>query len=131
MGEFYNSAEAEQSVSVEGQDYYTSQSVPMIILVGSHTSGFPEIFAASLQAESRAVIVGDITPGEIETTSSFYLPDGSRVFVETTSFRLPNGTELGSTGVQPDILLDEGWDDILPTNDPVLEQAIETLGVDE
>jgi carboxyl-terminal processing protease len=131
VGEFYNSAEAEQAVSVEGQDYYTSQSVPLIILVGSHTSGFPEIFAASLQAESRAMIIGDITPGEIETTSSFYLPDGSRIFVETTSFRLPNGTELGSTGVQPDILLDAGWDDVLPTNDPVLEQAIETLGAEE
>ena len=131
VGEFYNSTQAEQSVSVEGQDYYTSQSVPLIILVGSHTTGSPEIFAASLQAGSRAVIIGDITPGAIETTSSFYLPDGSRVFVETTSFRLPNGTELGSTCVQPDIRLDAGWDDILPTNDPVLDQAIETLGAEK
>jgi carboxyl-terminal processing protease len=131
VGEFYNSANQEQSVTVTGQDQYSSQSVPLIILVGSHTNGFPEIFAASLQANNRATVVGEATPGEIETTTSFYLPDGSRLFVETTSFRLPNGIDVGSTGVEPNVQLDAGWDDVLPNNDPVLDQAVEILGTEK
>lgn len=130
-GEFYNSAEQQQTVTVEGQDLYTSQSVPLIILVGEHTSGFPEIFAASLQAGKRATIIGEATPGDIETTTSFYLPDGSRVFIETISFRLPNGAEPGNTGVQPDIKLDQGWDDVQLDNDPIINQAVELLGTDK
>jgi carboxyl-terminal processing protease len=131
VGEFYTSAEERQIVSVTGEDLYTSQSVPLILLVGSHTSGFPEIFAASLQAENRAMVLGENTPGEVETTTSFYLPDGSRLFVETTSFRLPNGVEIGTTGVQPDIRIDAGWDDVLPDDDPVLDRAIELLSSDK
>jgi carboxyl-terminal processing protease len=131
VGEFYNSADQQQSVTVEGQDQFRSQSVPLVILVGSHTTGFPEIFAASLQAGKRAMVIGEATPGEIETTTSFYLPDGSLVFVETTSFRLPTGSEVGRTGVQPDLQLDAGWDDVNTENDPVLDQALEALGTDK
>jgi C-terminal processing protease CtpA/Prc len=75
----------------------------------------------------RATIVGATTPGSIETTSSYYLPDGSRIFVETTSFVLPNGEQIGTDGVQPDVQVEAGWDEILPDTDPVLEAAIETL----
>ena len=75
----------------------------------------------------RATIVGTITPGSVETTSSYYLPDGSRIFVETTSFVLPNGDEIGASGVQPDIQVEAGWDEILPDADPVLEAAIKAL----
>jgi carboxyl-terminal processing protease len=131
VGEFYNSADQQQSLTVEGQDQFNSQSVPLIILVGSHTTGLPEIFAASLQAGKRAVVIGEATPGEIETTTSFYLPDGSLVFVETTSFRLPTGVEVGRTGVQPDVQLDAGWDEVQPDNDPVLDQALEILGTNK
>lgn len=128
VGEFYNSAQQKQTVTVEGEDLYSSQSVPLIVLVGSHTSGFPEILAASLQANQRAVIVGEPTPGAVETTGTFYLLDGSRIFVETTSFRLPNGDEIGNTGVLPDVLVEAGWDEVLPTDDPVFLTALQVLG---
>jgi len=131
VGEFYNSAKQKQTVAVQGQDLYSSQSVPLIILVGQNTSGFPEILAASLQANERAKIIGAVTPGAVETTTSFYLPDGSRIFVETTSFRLPNGDEIGNSGVRPDVLIEAGWDEVLPNNDPVLLSALQLLGVDK
>src|SRR5688572_1012772 len=127
IGEFYN-REGKQLLQVKGQDVFASQSIPLVILVGQNTQGFPEIFAGSLQMHERATIVGASTPGSIETTSSYYLPDGSRIFVETTSFVLPNGDEIGTTGVEPDVQVEAGWDEILPGTDPVLEAAIETLG---
>jgi len=126
IGEFYNRLDSE-TARITGRDLFGSQKVPLVILVGQNTSGFPEILAASLQGYDRAIVIGETTPGSIETTTSYYLPDGSRIFVETTSFRLSNGEDLGNNGVKPDFLVEAGWDDILPSNDPVLDKAIEIL----
>ena len=128
VGEFYNSAKQKQEVNVKGQDTLGSQTIPLIVLVGQNTVGFPEIFAASLQASHRAKIVGAATPGSIETASAFYLPDGSRIFIETTSFRLPNGDEIGNSGVKPNVTIEAGWDQVIPNADPVLDKAIELIG---
>ena len=127
VGEFYNSAKQRQVITINGQDQFSSQSVPLVVLVGQNTSGWPEILAASLQAGDRAEIVGANTPGAVETTASFYLPNGSRVFIESASFRLPDGEELGTNGVNPDVQIDAGWDEVLPDSDPVLEAAVELL----
>jgi len=126
MGEFYN-REQKQVVEVKAQDSFGSQKVPLVILVGQNTSGSPEILAGSLQMHKRATVIGETTPGAIESSSSYYLPDGSEAFVETTSFVLPNGDELGTTGVIPDIALQQGWDEVLPNKDPVLDRAIQYL----
>ena len=126
MGEFYTRND-QQSIKVEGQDVFGSQDVPLVVLVGQNTSGTPEILAASLQAHERATVIGEKTPGSIEGASSFYLPDGSELFIQTTSFMLPNGQEVGTEGVLPDVAVEAGWDEVHPNNDPVLEQAIEHL----
>ena len=126
IGELYNRNE-EQPVQVTGQDIAGSQTMPLVILVGRNTGGFAEILAASLQSYKRAVLVGEQTSGDIETQSAFFLPDGSRFFIDSTSFRLSNGDEIGNTGITPDTVVDAGWDEILPNNDPVLDQAVELL----
>ena len=126
VGEFYNTKE-EQVLNIKGEDQFSSQTVPLIILVGENTSGFPEILAAGLQGGSRAHIVGANTPGAIETTTSFYLPNGALIFVESTSFRLLNGEEIGNSGVKPDVEVEAGWDEVLPNADPVLEAAVKLL----
>lgn len=123
LGEFYN-RENQQTITVTGQDVNGSQDVPLVILVGENTTGLPEVLAASLQAQGRATVLGETTPGAVETASSFYLPDGSQAFIESTSFHLPNGDEIGTTGVVPDISMDLGWDEVLPDRDPVLDRAI-------
>jgi carboxyl-terminal processing protease len=127
IGEFYNRANETQALTIQGDDYLSSQTVPLVILIGSNTSGSPEILAASLQAAERAAVVGESTSGSIEITEAFYLPDGSRIFIETASFRLANGADLGNDGLQPDVVLEQGWDDVQPSDDPVLEKAIEIL----
>src|SRR6476620_634069 len=126
LGEFYN-RDKKQAVEVKGQDVFGSQKVPLIILVSQNTTGFPEILAASLQMHKRAVVIGETTPGAVEASTPYYLPDGSEAIIETTSFVLPNGGEVGTTGVVPDISLQQGWDDVVPNNDPVLDRAIQYL----
>jgi carboxyl-terminal processing protease len=127
MGEFYT-RNGKQLVQVKGQDVFGSQKVPLVVLVGQNTSGTPEILAASLQMHKRATVIGEKTLGSIEGATSYYLPDGSELFVQTTSFVLPNGNDVGTEGVIPDVLVEAGWDDILPDSDPVLDKAIEHLG---
>ncbi len=127
IGDLYNRTQ-QQTISVQGQDVVGSQTIPLVILVGKNTNGFSEIFAASMQLKKRAALIGEQTPGKVETQSAFYLPDGSRIFVETTSFRLSNGAEIGTTGVMPDVKVAASWDQVQPDNDPVIEQAVKVLG---
>jgi carboxyl-terminal processing protease len=126
IGEFYN-RNNKQVVEVKGQDVSGSQKVPLVILVGQNTTGFPEILAASLQMHKRATVIGETTPGAIEAATPYYLPDGSEAIIETTSFKLPDGGDVGKTGVVPDIPLQQGWDEVLPNDDPVLDRAIQYL----
>lgn len=126
LGEFYTRKD-KQLVQVEGQDVFGSQDVPLVVLVGQNTNGTPEILAASLQMHDRATVIGEKTPGSIEGATSYYLPDGSELFIQTTSFMLPNGVEVGTQGVLPDVAVEAGWDEVHPNNDPVLDQAIEHL----
>jgi carboxyl-terminal processing protease len=130
VGEFYN-VKQEQLLNITGEDQFSSQTVPLIILVGENTTGFPEILAAGLQGGGRAEVVGTTTPGAIETTTPFYLPNGALIFVENTSFRLLNGEEIGNSGVQPDVEVEAGWNDVLPNADPVIEAAIKLLDAQE
>jgi len=130
IGEFYNRSE-KQLIQVRGEDVFNSQNVPLIILVGSNTQGFPEILAGSLQMHNRAIVIGETTSGTIETSTVYPLPDGSRVFIQTTSFVLPNGNQIGFTGITPDIRVESGWDEILPSQDPVLDAAIEELRLEK
>jgi carboxyl-terminal processing protease len=128
IGEFFDRSKS-QKAAITGQDMFGSQTVPLVILVGANTTGSPEILAGSLQAYGRATIVGETTPGSIEATTTFILPDGSRVFIETTSFRLPDGGDIGNNGVKPTVGIEAGWGDVHPEADPVLEKAIELLEV--
>jgi carboxyl-terminal processing protease len=130
VGEFYNRQES-QLFRIQGQDILDSQSVPLVVLAGKNTSGFAEILAAGLQKSRRAAIIGEPTPGNIETISSFYLPDGSHVHIQSTSFRLLTGVDIGLNGINPDQLIETGWDEVLPGSDPLIEAAVTFLEAEQ
>lgn len=127
IGEYFDSNNKTQALTVKGEDYVSSQTVPLILLIGANTNGSPEILAASLQATKRATLIGQTTAGTVEGSDAFYLPDGSRVYIATASFRLANGTDIGNSGIKPDITIAAGWDEVQPNSDPVLDKAVEIL----
>jgi C-terminal peptidase prc len=116
-----------QPIIVTGQNLSNTQKLPLTIIVGPDTNGAPEIFAAALQAIDRAAVVGMPTRGAVGATSEFPLPDGSRVFIRTASYRAPDGRDIGQAGVQPDVLVDVDWDAVTLERDPVRRTAIEAL----
>jgi C-terminal processing protease CtpA/Prc len=118
-------------IRLTGEDYYGSQSVPVVILVGPDTTGFPEIFAASMQVDGRALVIGQSTPGLIEGAETFLLPDGSELTLATISFATSDGRQIGLTGVVPDVILDSLWEAQNPQNDPLLAAALDLISTME
>jgi carboxyl-terminal processing protease len=114
-------------LEVEGRDVMMSQTLPMAILVGPDTRGALEMFAAALQSTGRARVLGLPTPGILEGITAFFLPDGSRLFVPTSSYRTADGREVGLDGVVPDILIEAEWDAVTTGDDPVRDAALELL----
>lgn len=127
IGEFYNRSSSAVA-EVDGVfDFANSQHLDLAILVGQDTTGAAEVFAASLQDAADALIVGSPTRGELEGATAYFLPNGSRVIVATTSFRTRDGREIGLLGVEPDIHVPDDWDQVTPNRDNVLAAALEAL----
>jgi carboxyl-terminal processing protease len=125
-GAFYT-RDQEQVLTVEGVNFYNSQTIPLILLVGPDTQGLPEVFAAALQSVERGYVMGMPTPGEIETMAPYPLPDGSTLAVATLSYRDQLGNEIGLTGVIPDLLIEVDWGDVNNNNDILVQTAYQAL----
>jgi C-terminal processing protease CtpA/Prc len=85
------------------------------------------MFAAALQANGRASVLGLTTPGALEGMTPYFLPDGSRLFLPTSSYRTADGQEVGLNGVIPDVIIEAEWDTVTVTDDPVLDAALEAV----
>jgi carboxyl-terminal processing protease len=127
LGEFYT-RQGVNELNVAGRDVGGSQSLPLIVLVGPDTQGSPEVFAGALQSAGRAVLLGLPTPGSVEGFTSVHLPDGSRLFLATSSFRTASSLDLADAGVFPDQVVDADWGVISTEHDPTLNAAIALLG---
>lgn len=123
LGQFYTQTVTE-TLTIQGQDAGGSQTLPLVLLIGPDTEGSPEIFAGAMHGSRRATLVGLPTPGDVEGFSEVLLPDGSRLFVATSSFRTRDGKDLAETGLAPDVKVDADWDQISPEEDPVLVEAL-------
>jgi len=127
VGEVYSRTEA-NPVAVTGKfDFVDTHEVPLVILVGPNTTGPAEIFAGALQAAGDAVVVGLETIGNVETLAPFFMPDGSRAFVAVFTFRTKDGREIGLDGLEPDVKVQLGWDEVTDERDPVIGVALELL----
>ena len=122
LGELYSTQET-FPISVTGQDVAGSQTLPLAVLIGSDTEGYPEVFAAALQSVGRAVLFGTRTSGEIETRQLVPLPDGSRLFIASTAYRTPTQLDVGLNGLEPNLRVGFDWDAVTAAVDPVRDAS--------
>ncbi len=111
--------------------------LPTVVLVDKNSASASEIVAGALKDNKRAVIMGDRTFGKALVQSVFSLSDGSGIAVTIAHYYTPNGTDISSTGVTPDvpIKLTEAQKKQLSsdpqlvgtTQDPYYSQAISIL----
>ena len=119
------------SFPIEGQDISGSQTIPLAVLVGENTNGTVEIFAAAIQEKGRGIVIGSNSAGGIEALSSFALPNGGQILIASASFRVGENERLGIDGVIPEVRVEAQWDDIIASEDPVIQQAIQSFEVQE
>jgi carboxyl-terminal processing protease len=112
---------------VRGINVGGSQSVPLVILVGSDTISFAEVFSGVLQEAGRAQIVGRTTNGNVEALRGYDFEDGSQAWIAQESFRPPSGTDWEETGIVPDVEIPLDWDEFTAEDDAQLEAALKLL----
>jgi len=76
--------------------------LPLVVLVDSGTASAAELFAGSLQASARAVLVGETTYGKGLAQRVIPTPDGV-VYATVSGFLLPDGRPVAGAGVTPDL----------------------------
>jgi carboxyl-terminal processing protease len=85
-----------------GQD--TPYSLPLVLLIDRDTASAAELFAGSLQAQSRAVLVGETSHGKGLAQAVLPALDGNGVVCATiASFTLPGGAAVQGAGIEPDL----------------------------
>jgi carboxyl-terminal processing protease len=76
---------------------------PVVLVVDGGTASAAELLAAVLQQHGRSALAGQATLGKGSVQSVFPLSDGSSLHLTTAVWELPDGNELPSTGLSPDI----------------------------
>ena len=90
----------------EAQTAGTHVDIPVVIVVNKTTASAAEVVAAALQANNRALLVGDQTFGKGTVQVIVELSDGSSMRITSSRWINPAGEELDEAGLTPDILLD-------------------------
>ena len=120
----------DQREPVQAQANDGTVTVPLALLTDNGTSGAAEIFAAALEGNKRATLVGERTLGRTARQRLVKLPDGSALWLSYLRYLTPSGEQLHEKGIDPDVEVEQPDIDFgmtPPTGDATLEKAIEQL----
>jgi carboxyl-terminal processing protease len=101
---------------------------PVVLLVDQSTARAGEVFAAALDGNKRAEMIGEHTVGSAAKQRLIKLPDGSAMLLSYMRYAAPNGTTIHEKGLQPEVPVDEPdveFGAIAPTTDLTLQKALE------
>jgi carboxyl-terminal processing protease len=96
----------------------------VIVIVNRGTASAAEIVAAALQGQNRAQIVGERTFGKNLVQEGFAAPGGGQYRITVARWAGPDGLDVGTGGLIPDVIVDE----TAPGDDPALDLALSLLG---
>jgi carboxyl-terminal processing protease len=103
---------------------------PVVLLTDIGTSGAAEIFAAALDGNNRAELIGERTLGRAARQQLVKLPDGSGLLLSSTRFLTPASEPIHEKGLTPDVPVNQPDVELgiePPPGDPILEKALERL----
>jgi carboxyl-terminal processing protease len=103
-------------------------SAPVVLLVDSGTSGAAEVFAAALDGNDRAELIGGRTFGRAARQRLVKLPDGSGLWLSHLRYLTPDGEQLHEKGLEADIEVDQPEVEFgtePPATDAALQRALE------
>jgi carboxyl-terminal processing protease len=125
MGNF-KSRNEERLLQIKLTDINGSSQVPLVILTGSGTASFGEIFSGILHDLGRAYLIGTTTDGNVEILWGYDLEDGSKIWLANETFRPLNHPDQNweETGIIPDLHISGEFDEFSLENDPVVSAAM-------
>lgn len=116
--------------SIAAQASDGTVAAPVVLLVDSGTSGAAELFAAALDGNNRAELVGERTIGRVARQQLVKLPDGSGLLLTNVRYLSPSSAAIHEKGLTPDVHVPEPDVDFgadPPKADAALDKAIERL----
>ncbi|HZI79221.1 MAG TPA: S41 family peptidase [Vicinamibacterales bacterium] len=103
---------------------------PVALLVSQGTAGAAEVFAAALDGNERAELVGEHTLGRAARQRLVKLPDGSGLLLSNVRYLTPKNGAIHERGLVPDVEVEEPEVDFgaePPAGDATLDKAIDRL----
>jgi carboxyl-terminal processing protease len=101
------------------------------VLVTTGTTGAAELFAAALDGNKRADLVGERTLGRAGVQKLVRLADGRGLWLTYARYLTPRGDAIQGKGLNPDVAVDEPEaaeiGDAPPAGDPILDAALERI----
>ncbi len=114
--------------SVAAQPGDGTLTAPLVLLVDQSTARAGEVFAAALDGNKRAEMIGERTVGSAARQRLVKLPDGSAMLLSYVRYLAPNGNAIHEKGLTPEVLVDEPdveFGSAAPTTDVTLQRALD------
>ena len=121
-------ARADQKETVTAQGSDGAVTAPVELLIDPGTSGPAEVFAAALDGNSRAELIGAVSLGRAARQRLVKLPDNSGLWLTYLRYLTPKSDPIHERGLQPDVdvdLPDVEFGATAPTPDATLQKAVE------
>ena len=103
---------------------------PVVLVVNQGTAGAAEVFAAALNDNDRADLVGEQTIGRAARQRLITLPDGSGLLLSHIRYLTPDGNAIHEKGLEPDEEVEQPEVEFgtePPATDTTLEKALERV----
>lgn len=104
--------------------------LPVTLLVTTGTSGAAELFAAALDGNKRADLIGERTLGRAGIQKLVRLPDGRGLWLTYARYLTPTGDVIQGKGLSPDMEVDEpeaDFGEAPPAKDAILDAALDRI----
>jgi carboxyl-terminal processing protease len=103
----------------------------LVVLVSARSASGSEIFAAAMQEQKRATIIG-ANPSTcgclLGVSRTLKLLDGGKLNVSDSDYRTAGGRRIEGAGIKPDLHFETRIADLLAGRDRILESAVDRLG---
>jgi carboxyl-terminal processing protease len=102
--------------------------IPMVVLVNGGTASAAEITAGAIQDYKRGILIGEKTYGKGSVQQWSALPnEAGAIRVTIARWLTPNGRQINTIGLMPDIEVALTQEDFDAKKDPQLDRAIEYI----
>lgn len=104
--------------------------LPVTLLVTTGTAGAAELFAAALDGNDRAQLVGERTLGRAGLQKLVKLPESRALWLTYARYLTPGGDPIHGRGLQPDVQVEDPdveFGVAQGPNDPILDAALERI----